>query len=246
MNSVDTALLRPNRGFAILPFSIATLGLIVVAVLFMGYSSLQYLGLVAPASHVERGEASSYEIVVGGITFQVPTGYLRFAEQHRDGVLPGIDLALAWPTMAPLGDAETLRNTPQENIVFIGVSDARDALDTTDLLGSVYSEIFVGPVEHTENGLVRRRLDPQAGYPGETVFFDIGRGTGFAARCAGGGSGTVWETCYRDVILTNGLTVNFRFSPALLADWETLDNTILSFLLMLARAGQGGDVAASE
>lgn len=195
------------------------------------------MGLVVATGSVERGEAPSYELVVGGINFRVPTGYLRFAEQHRNGVLPGIDLALAWPTMAPLGDAETLRATPRENIVFIGISDVDGAMDTTDLLGTVYREVFVGPIEHTPNGLVRRQLDPQAGYVDETVLYDISTGSGFAARCAGGGE-TVWETCYRDVVLTNGLTVTYRFSPLLLEQWRQLDESILSFLLMLARSSQ--------
>lgn len=195
------------------------------------------MGLVVATGSVERGEAPSYELVVGGINFRVPTGYLRFAEQHRNGILPGIDLALAWPTMAPLGDAETLRATPRENIVFIGISDVDGAMDTTDLLGTVYREVFVGPVEHTPSGLVRRQLDPQAGYVDETVLYDISTGSGFAARCAGGGE-TVWETCYRDVVLTNGLTVTYRFSPLLLEQWRQLDESILSFLLMLARSSQ--------
>lgn len=195
------------------------------------------MGLVVSTGSVERGEAPSYELVVGGINFRVPTGYLRFAEQHRNGVLPGIDIALAWPTMAPLGDAETLRATPRENIVFVGISDVDGAMDTTDLLGTVYREVFVGPIEHTQSGLVRRQLDPQAGYVDETVLYDISTGSGFAARCAGGGE-TVWETCYRDVVLTNGLTVTYRFSPLLLEQWRQLDESILSFLLMLARSSQ--------
>lgn len=89
----------------------------------------------------------------------------------------------------------------------------------------------------TSSGLVRRQLDPEAGYVDETVFYDISTGSGFAARCAGGGA-TVWETCYRDVVLTNGLTVTYRFSPTLLDEWRQLDESILGFLLMLARSSQ--------
>ena len=69
------------------------------------------------------------------------------------------------------------------------------------------------------------------------VYYDISRGSGFAARCAGGGD-TVWETCYRDIVLTNGLTTTYRFSPALLDDWQILDESVLGFLLMLARSSQ--------
>lgn len=243
MLQADHPILRHDRGFAVLPFTLITGALILLSALFIGHTSLRTLGLVDDIGPVERGDAQAYELVVGGINFRVPTGYLRFAEQHRNGVLPGIDLAMAWPTMAPLGDAEILRNTPRENIVFIGISDVQGSMDTTDLLGSVYREVFVGPIEHTPNGLVRRQLDPQAGYLEETVYYDISTGSGFATRCAGDG-GTVWETCYRDVVLTNGLTVTYRFSPTLLDQWQALDDSILGFLLMLARSSQ--DSAAGQ
>lgn len=237
MTHIDHPLLRPDRQFAILPFTVLTGALVLMAALFVGHAGLRHMGLVVPAGYAERGDAAAYELVVGGINFRVPTGYLRFAEQHRNGLLPSIDMAMAWPTMAPLGDAETLRNTAHEDIIFIGIGDAEGSMDTTDLLGSVYREVFVGPIDHTDGGLVRRHLDPQAGYVDERVYYDITMGTGFAARCAGGGE-TVWETCYRDVILTNGLTVSYRFAPALLSQWQELDSSILGFLLMLARSSQ--------
>ena len=237
MLQADHPFLRHDRGFAVLPFTALLAALILATALFMGHSALRHLGLLVP-SPLEGGPRQAvYEIVVGGINFQIPAGYLRFAEQERDGVLPGIDLALAWPTMAPLGDPETLRNTPRENIIFIGISDAPDTMDTTDLLGSVYREVFVGPIAHRPDGLVARRLDPQAGYVDETVVFDLTTGSGFAARCAGDPQ-TMWETCYRDVILTNGLTVTYRFAPALLSEWRKLDDTVLNFLINLAQQGQ--------
>ncbi len=237
MTQAASPALRHERGFPTLPFSLITGALVLLTTLFLGHAGLRHMGLVISTSGVDRGEASAYELVIGGINFRIPTGYLRFAEHHRDGVLPAVDLALAWPTMAALGDAEILRNTPRENIVFVGISDVDGAMDTTDLLGTVYREVFVGPTEQTANGLARRQLDPQAGYLDETVFYDITQGTGFAARCSGGGD-TVWETCYRDVVLTNGLTVTYRFSPSLLVQWDDLDDSILGFLLMLARASQ--------
>ncbi|GAB5511053.1 MAG: hypothetical protein Rhims3KO_24540 [Hyphomicrobiales bacterium] len=237
MIQADHSMMRADRGFAVLPFSFFTLALVLLTALFIGHAGLRHTGLVVSSPNLERATEGAYEVVVGSINFRVPAGYLRFAEQQRPGLLPGIDLALAWPTMAPLGDAETLRNTPQERIVFIGLSDVEDALDTTDLLGTVYREVFVGPIVHTEDGLVRRRLDPQAGYENETVVYDISTGSGFAARCAAGDE-TVWETCYRDVILTNGLTVRYRFSPEILSDWRNLDDSIMGFLLMLAQSSQ--------
>lgn len=237
MIQADHSMMRADRGFAILPFSFLTLSLVLLTALFIGHAGLRHTGLVVSSPTLERATDGAYEIVVGGINFRVPAGYLRFAEQQRPGLLPGIDLALAWPTMAPLGDAETLRNTPQERIVFISLSDTVDSLDTTDLLGTVYREVFVGPIMHIPEGLVRRRLDPQAGYEDETVVYDITTGSGFAARCAAGDE-TVWATCYRDVILTNGLTVRYRFSPQLLDDWDKLDDSIMGFLLMLAQSSQ--------
>ena len=237
MIQADHPSLRAERSFSVLPLTFLTSSLILLTVLFIGHAGLRHTGLITTDGTAQRGDEPAYEIVVGGINFRVPTGYLRFSEQHRNGVLPGIDLALAWPTMAPIGDAETLRNTPRENIVFIGLKDAENTMDTTDLLGSVYREVFVGTVEQTPSGLVRRRLDPGAGYVDEMVYYDISRGSGFATRCAGGGE-TVWETCYRDIVLTNGLTTTYRFSPALLDDWQVLDESVLGFLLMLARSSQ--------
>lgn len=237
MIQANHPMMRASRGFAVLPFSFFTVSLVLLSALFIGHAGLRHTGLVVSSPTLERASDGVFEVVVGGINFRVPAGYLRFAEQQRPGVLPGIDLALAWPTMAPLGDAETLRNTPQERIVFISLSDSSDSLDTTDLLGTVYREVFVGPIVHTPEGLVRRRLDPQAGYSDETVAYDISTGSGFAARCAAGDE-TVWETCYRDVILTNGLTVRYRFSPELLSDWRSLDDSIMGFLLMLAQSSQ--------
>lgn len=237
MNQFDHPLLYDDRPFRVLPFSMMTLALIVLSALFIGHVGLRQSGLVVSTDPGTSGQNGVYEIVIGGINFRVPGGFLRFGEQQRSGVLPGIDLAMAWPTMAPLGNAEDLRNTERHNIIFVGLNDTGQALDTTDLLSSVYQEVFIGPLEHMPSGLVRRRLDPQAGYTHDSVYFDITTGSGFATRCSQGNE-TVWETCHRDVILTNGLTVTYRFSPELLADWQSLDDAILGFLLMLARSSQ--------
>ncbi|MBV6657028.1 MAG: hypothetical protein KI785_04590 [Devosiaceae bacterium] len=243
MSTLDHVIQDQPRAFAVLPFTSMTCALVLLTALFWGHIALREAGLLVPESAMNTSRTGPYEIVVGGINFRVPAGYMRFAEQRRPGVLPAVDLAFAWPTLTPLGDAEALRATPRESIIFVGLSDAVQPLDSTDLLGSVYREVFVGPIETVDDGLVRRRLDPQAGYGHDSVVFDITQGTGFAARCSAGGE-TIWATCYRDVVLTNGLTVTYRFSPELLSDWQALDDAILGFLLHLAQASQ--DAPASN
>lgn len=214
-----------------------TITLILAGAVLIGQNAMRYVGLILPTSSVERGDAATYNLVVGGINFEMPTDYLRFAEQHRDGILPSIDLTLSWPNLEPLGEAGVFQTSHYDATIFISVMEGNGILDTTELLSSVYREVFVGPVEHTAHGLIRRKLDEDAGYKDETVVFDISRGTGFAARCSSGGA-TVWETCYRDVLLTNGLAVKYRFSPELLTDWEALDAALLNLLLQFAQAGE--------
>lgn len=245
MSTAAHPLLNDERPFAVLPFSLLTAALVLMTALFIGHAGLRKAGLVIDEAVEARVERSAYEIVVGGINFRIPAGYLRFTEQQRDGLLPGVDLALAWPTMAPLGDADTLRATPREAIVLVSLADGGDPLDTTDLLGSVYREVFVGPPEPLPGGLVRRRLDPAVGYSHESVAFDMSTGSGFAARCSEGNA-TVWATCYRDVILTNGLTVTYRFAPELLGEWSRLDDAVLGFLLHLARQGMDDAAAPAQ
>ncbi|MEM9422521.1 MAG: hypothetical protein AAF986_08455 [Pseudomonadota bacterium] len=237
MVTANHPLLVDDKPFPVLPFGIMTAALVLLAALYTSHMTLREKGLVMNTERAFYQSPTAHEIVVGGINFKVPSSFVRFGEQQRSGVLPRVDMALAWPSLAPLGDPEIFRTTPREKIILVGLSDGGEPLDTTDLLGSVYREVFVGPVETAAHGLVTRQLDPQAGYGDDRVVFDIQTGSGFAARCSGGDQ-TVWTTCYRDIILTNGLTVTLRFSPAILADWEELDPQLLGFLVGLAQNAQ--------
>lgn len=236
MVTADHPLLSDLRPFPVLPFGVLTCALVLLSAFYGGHLTLREKGLVINTEQAFYQTPVSHEVSIGGISFLVPSSFIRFAEQQRSGVLPRVDMALAWPGLTPLGNPETLRNTPRESIILLGLSDGGEPLDTTDLLGSVYREVFVGPVEDAPFGLVRRRLDPEAGYDHDTVLFDIQTGSGFAARCSDGDE-TIWNTCYRDIILTNGLTVTIWFSPAILEDWGQIDEAVLGFLVGLAQAG---------
>ena len=238
--SFDHPLLRESRAWPVAPFTAIICALMLLAGLYAGEIGLRHMGWLTQPLPASTDPDRSYDIVIGNVGLEVPASHLRFEEQHRSGLLPRIDLALRWPDMEPLGDPETLRQTPRETIMFVRLQDDPEALDSNDLLRTVYRQVFVGAANRTAAGLVERKLDPEAGYGEDVVYFNDDGSTLFAARCSApmasaASPSVVLPLCHRDLVLANGLALTYRFAPTLLGDWRALDDGVLNFLIGLSQ-----------
>lgn len=190
---------------------------------------------IALGGHSESREVMT--VTIGEDTLRVPANMIRFADQRRSGVAERLDVYLTWPGLQ--GYSEALRKSfdtveRPDLLIFLQLSQSTMSKEMSGRLEPVYAQLFDGAPEPYANGLMLHHLRADSGY-GEEVVLTANRPGGalpYVVRClipAPGGKATGAD-CQRDIHIGNDLTVLYRFSSALLKDWDHIDAAVGSFV----------------
>ena len=105
--------------------------------------------------------------------------------------------------------------------------------DMSGRLEPLYSGLFEGEPQQAAFGLTLHRLRADSGYGSETILTAKRPGkVDYVVRCLlpePGESATNGD-CQRDIRIGRDLTVLYRFSSALLKDWQHIDAAVRSFV----------------
>jgi hypothetical protein len=164
-------------------------------------------------------------LTVAAERLKVPGNMLRQGRAPADPARPQIDIVLRWPsltgfTRASAGDFTSA--TGEARLIYGTVSQRTTALDAGQRLTGIYAQFFVGDPVPAPGGLTARRLSPDSGYDGETVYYGPDGPNRFVARCALATAETP-ATCLRDIDFGVNLTLSYRFDVSLMGDWQALD-----------------------
>jgi hypothetical protein len=231
LHETDSPLLSRRTLYKITGIVVA-LGIATSVISFGG----RWLGeRMALGGHSESTE--TFDVVIGQDTIQLSANMLRFKEQRRNGATERADVYLTWPEMA--GYSAALRTrfdnvSEPASLIFLQMSQSTMSRDMSGRLQPIYEGLFEGPAEAAEHGLTRHRLRADSGYGNEVILTGLQPGAAlpYVVRCLFPSTGErpTSGDCQRDIRVGQDLTVLYRFSSALLKDWQQIDAAVQTFV----------------
>lgn len=189
---------------------------------------------MALAGHTDS--KAEYLVDIGQDRLRLPANAIRFREQRQSGSAERVDLYLAWPEMQGYSKDFKARFddvSQPASLIFLQLSQSTMSRDMSGRLVPIYAHLFDGQPQNLEGGLVLHRLRADSGYGREVILTGSRQGApDFVVRCllpSANEKATAGD-CQRDIRLGQDLTVLYRFSSALLADWQHIDAAVQSFV----------------
>lgn len=186
----------------------------------------------------ERGRAQNpgagVEARIGATRLIYAPSLARGEDDRAGGALDALDLLVAYPQFAP--PERPRAGQPAAALVFIHLRAQDSTLDPADRPIKLYARFLSPETQEEPGGLILRRFEQGRPYEKEELHLAAPEGRAFFARCTKPANPPdgLGETCLSDLRLL-GLDVQYRFSPSLLPEWETLQAGVLRLLEAMAR-----------
>lgn len=219
----------------------AALGFLAASTLAISLSGSWIGAKLALGGHTDSREEISVRI--GQDELRLPANTIRFAEQRRSGESERIDLYLTWPEMQGYDSRLKKRfdnSDSADTLIFLQLSQSTMSRDMSGRVEPIYSRLFDGEALPGPYGLTAHHLRADSGYGDEVLLTaGSGRDDAYAVRCMMPGTTEAAAHkspaansagCQRDIRAGQDLTVLYRFSPALLRDWQHIDAAISRFV----------------
>lgn len=179
-------------------------------------------------------DAPAIPITVAGVLFDVPPAAIREAVQRRPGQQERLDLAFAWPSLAPpprddkpatktvlnAENAAAAAAKPENERLFVTIAALGNELPPLDRLKTIYPRYAETRASAGADGLAILPFRPGTPYDGEDLVYVGTNPEQFFALCTRAGS-TVPGTCIHERIL-GAAQIAFRFPRDWFGDWRTI------------------------
>lgn len=210
---------------------VAVLALLTVAISIGG----RWFGdRIALAGHTDSTE--EFTVQIGLDRLKLAANTIRFRDQRQSGTTERTDLYLTWPEMQ--GYSPDLRPRfddigQSSTLIFLQLSQSTMSRDMSGRLDPIYANLFEGKPQPVNFGLTLHHLRADSGYGNEIVLTAPRAGEpDYVVRCLLPGPGERPNSgdCQRDIHIGQDLTVLYRFSSALLQDWQHIDASVRHFV----------------
>jgi hypothetical protein len=200
-----------------------------------------YFAPVSPGLGVELPSPTDsplrIPVSVGDAKFRVPANYLPLASTRNGGAVDEISLAAVLPDFAgfSLGVAGPYgTNAPDSPVVHMSLR----AGAPIPIEAERYRRIYAPQLEDENGGdgpagLRELKFRAGTGYSGQDLFSGM-----VTILCDKPGADTPSPNCIRDYALPNGLTLNYRFKRAHLADWAAIDKAVRTLIASFEDKGE--------
>jgi hypothetical protein len=136
------------------------------------------------------------------------------------------------------GDSAGLRSrfddiSQSSALIFLQLSQSTMSRDMSGRLDPIYSKLFDGNPQQVNFGLTLHHLRADSGYGNEIILTAPRDGQpDYVVRCLLPAPGERANSgdCQRDIHIGQDLTVLYRFSSALLQDWQHIDAAVGLFV----------------
>lgn len=225
---MSKAVASPNTPVPLALAKLATLSGVAALILSVGL----YVGAVQLGATLRLAGASTtttpIELRIGLETIAIPANAVRFPEQRSTQTQKEVDLYLQWPAMTGFDATaeETFHDPEARNLLFLRLT-AADPRPADGEASTLQAPVTAGPA-----GLLR---SSRAGLPGiaseEAVYrAPAGRDPAYEVSCLDGKDAVMAADCIREVQFVPGLRLRYRFSHALLPQWDRIDHAVLAYL----------------
>jgi hypothetical protein len=172
-------------------------------------------------------DAPALPVEVAGVLFEVPPAAIRVAIQRHSGPQERLDLAFAWPSLAPPADAAAKDDKavdPQTAAaaaparLFVTIAGLGAVLPPLERLRSIYPRYVEAQASAGADGLAILPFRAGTPYESEDLVYVGASPEQFFARCTRTGR-TVAGTCIHERAV-GAAVITFRFPRDWLTDWR--------------------------
>jgi hypothetical protein len=176
-----------------------------------------------------------HHVIVGQDTLTLPANVIRFEAQRKSGRAESVSIYLSWPDLAGYSRANaSVFSDPyrSDRLIFAEFSQSVMSRDMSGRVEPIYSKLFTGEPAKGPAGLIVHKLSKKSGFGDERLLIaPLAGGGTYAVRCLlpAGGQPSTSADCLRDVRVGRDLTLLYRFSSALLPQWQEIDRAVREF-----------------
>jgi hypothetical protein len=176
-----------------------------------------------------------HHIIVGQDTLTLPANMIRFETQRKSGSAESVSIYLSWPNLEGYSrDTASIFSDPHrsDRLIFAEFSQSVMSRDMSGRVEPIYSKLFAGEPTAGPAGLTIHRLSKKSGFGDERLLTGkLADGSIYAVRCLlpVGDQPSTSADCLRDVAVGRDLTLLYRFSSALLPQWQEIDRNVRNF-----------------
>jgi hypothetical protein len=217
---------------------LAALALLAVGTAAISFGGKQLGHTLALAGRSE--EPRIHRIMIGDEVVAAPANMIRQQRARRDGVATRLDLYMRWPEMDGYSEIShrAFDNVdPDRSLIFMSLEPRTMSRDMSGRLDPVYRMLVEPHGSEGPSSTMLYRFEQNSGYGDEELV--VGQRTSmepFVARCLIEAGGTETLTpCERDVSIGTSLSLSYRFSRSLLADWQKMDAAVISAASAMVR-----------
>lgn len=223
------------------------LSVFVVTFVLSAMFLLLYLAPSAPNLFEEQIAPTSRSDVitlsVSGRSFHIPANYLIYASERQGGERGEIAFYALLPDMSGWSNwasDEFSSNSPDSRIVYLAIRKDKVGLNEADKLKRVYLDYVTEP--HGRPGpydLRQFKFREDTGYRAEDLFVGETANGPVVMRCVRPSHDVPSPACLREMLLSHGIALTYRFKRTHLAEWRDIatntDRLIASFAKQVAQ-----------
>jgi hypothetical protein len=204
--------------------SAVLLSTVALCVLFLLY----YLA-PNPASFIEEHTSPTsrtglVRLSVGGLALRVPENYLIYPSERRDGARHQVALFAALPDFRGYAEPDSAvfaGNGANSPIVHILIrQDAFDLTEPARLNRTYLGDVIDARGKPGPSGLTQYAFRDDSGYRGEDLFVGRAQDGIVVMRCVRKTAIIPSPNCLRELPLTKGVELSYRFKRSRLDDWR--------------------------
>lgn len=188
-----------------------------------------------PASFIEEhssptSRTDTVRLTIGRLALRVPENYLIYPSERRDGVRTQVALFAALPDFRGYDEQDSAifaGNGANSPIVHILIR--RDAFELTESVR--LNRVYLSEVTDVRGGpgpfrLTRYSFRDDSGYRGEDLFVGRTEQGVVVMRCVRATASVPSPNCLRELPLTNGVELSYRFKRSRLDSWRDIARNV--------------------
>lgn len=182
-------------------------------------------------------DQSIHEVTIGQGTLSVNANNIRFSEQRRDGVANRLNLYFNWPnftgyTEENAGDFNDAGKEPQ--LIFVDIARSNEQMDMSGRFNPIYRNFIDSEPIDGPNKLIFYRMSDSSNFKDELIYTErLVKERPFVIKCLADTTDNKTPSsteCQRDINIIGNLSVTYRYSKHLLADWESIEDKLIDYL----------------
>lgn len=205
----------------LLAITVASIGLL-SAGLYVGATHLGATLRLAGATT----DPTPVPLHIGKHRLDVPANVIRFSEQRTPHPQGEVDLYLRWPNLTGFAEAvqDDFHDPDARNILFLRLSATDTKPADQETPGQPSATQIAGLSRSSRTGL--------PGLASEEAVYraPFGRTPTYEANCLDGKDVVMAADCIREVQIAPGLQLRYRFSQALMPQWDRMDRSVLDYI----------------